>query len=378
MQFSEIPGADRAKERLISSFFARKYGHAQLFIGADGGVQLPLALSYALLLLCENPNTYGACGTCKSCKMSFKYSHPDLHFIFPVAKSSKSGDKPDSDSLIGPWREAISKNPFLTYISWLMALGVENKQALIAAHESENLLKKIGLKSYTGGKKVFLVWLPEKMNTSSANKLLKVIEEPTDNTVLIFVSSNEEGVLPTIKSRTQKLLVPRNSDAEIETFLIARGVEEGRANLAAMSAEGSVGIALDAVESNELMQEYADLFARWMRAVFSVKLDQLVVLSETMAAFYREKLKDYFKFISQIFKKALHYNLGIDKNPPAIFSQTGFRFDGFAKFITHENINDFQEYLDKAAKDIERNASSKIVLLDLSLQFSRVFQSMRG
>ena len=95
--FKDVIGHEDIKQRLITSLRTGRISHAQLFAGETGYGSLALALAFAQYVFCTGDKKEDACGECPSCKKIQKYIHPDLHFVFPVVRKTKS---PVSDEYI--------------------------------------------------------------------------------------------------------------------------------------------------------------------------------------------------------------------------------------------------------------------------------------
>ena len=220
MLFKDILGLSHIKNHLVSSADAGRIPHAQLFVGPEGCGTLPMALCYVQYLLCcnsegENNNGNSACNT----KFN-SLAHPDVHFAFPVSNSDKVKSHAVSDHYLEEWRLFIKEQPYGNLFDWYKLIGIENKQGQIGVDEAQDVVKKLSLKSYEGGYKALIIWMAEKMNTSTANKLLKLIEEPPDKTVLILIAEDEEQIIQTIRSRCQILHFPRLAEEAISQALI--------------------------------------------------------------------------------------------------------------------------------------------------------------
>ena len=217
MLFDAVIGQSAIKARLLADLLADRVPHALMFTGPAGSGKLALAVAFAQALLCQHPHEDGEpCGECVSCKMAAKLEHPDLHFTFPIVKGSKIKDPKDalSDYYIKEWRARLLESPYFDLNDWLEDMNAANQQASYYVAESDNIQRKLALKSNQGGRKVMIVWLPEKMNQETANKLLKLFEEPPAGTHFLLVSEEPDLVLGTILSRTQRLLVPPLSPEE--------------------------------------------------------------------------------------------------------------------------------------------------------------------
>ena len=187
MFFRDVIGQEEIKQRLIQEVNEGRIPHAQLICGPEGVGKMPLAIAYARYISCTNRGETDACGTCPSCVKFNKLVHPDVHFVFPIVKSAK-GKKEVCDDYIADWRPFVINHPYFNLNHWLGEMDAENSQALIYAKESDEILKKLSLKSSEGGFKITIVWLPEKMHPVCANKLLKLLEEPPEKTVFLLVS----------------------------------------------------------------------------------------------------------------------------------------------------------------------------------------------
>jgi len=191
MQFSEVVGQVLVKQRLLQGFVAGRIPHAQLFLGAEGSGALPLAFAYAQFLLCENKTEMDSCGDCGNCRKSRQWSHPDIHFSFPFP--GKKGEREVATDLYTPWRAKLTESPYLTYAAWMRSLDAENKQGNIPISECRAILRNLSLKSFSGGYKILIMWLPEYLG-KEGNVLLKLIEEPPEKTIFLLVAEDSEEV----------------------------------------------------------------------------------------------------------------------------------------------------------------------------------------
>ena len=180
MQFLEILGQDYIKSHLTKSANSGRIPHAQLFVGLEGSGTLPMAIAYAQYIICNNHNAENS-GDNESCNLKFnKISHPDLHFVYPTVSTDEVKTKPKSIDFITDWRQFLNDNPYGSLFDWYQMLGVKNKQGEIRVDDAQEILKLLALKSYEGGYKVMIIWMADKINTAASNKLLKLLEEPTE------------------------------------------------------------------------------------------------------------------------------------------------------------------------------------------------------
>ncbi|MCA1746534.1 MAG: DNA polymerase III subunit delta, partial [Bacteroidales bacterium] len=220
MLFRDVLGQEQVKKRLIQSVRDNRISHAQLFFGPEGTGKLPLAIAYAQYMCCEHPSEDDSCGICPSCIKYNKLAHPDLHFAFPVVNTKKGAGKTVSDHFIAQWRETVTTNPYISENQWYGVIDAENKQGFISRNESNEVVRKLSLKSYEAPYKVLIIWLAEKMNASAANALLKLIEEPPDRTVFLLVAEHTDQIIPTILSRTQMIRIAPLEEQAIRSGLL--------------------------------------------------------------------------------------------------------------------------------------------------------------
>lgn len=371
MRFTEVPGQAALIEKLIHNARGGRIPHAQMFVGGEGSSALALAIAYAQYALCQRQNDEDACGECPSCKHMENLQHPDVHFAFPVAKSKESSDKPVSEEFLSHWREQITENNHPLYIDWIQRIGIDNKQAQLSVYQASNIAKKLQLKSYSGGKKVLILWMPEKLNTAAANKLLKLIEEPEGDTLILFVTHHLDSVLGTIRSRCQTTTIPPLSNVELQHWLVAKGAPEHLAPIMAMQAEGMPGQGLRIMRHPEMIQADVDRFTQWTRASFQRRVDDMIAWSEESSSLGRERLKSFLHFALGVFEQSITFNYQVHGENPFSVGKTDFKFDRFAPFVSVNNISAIQQHINRAIYEIERNLNPKIVLLDLSFQIAR-------
>ena len=375
MQFRDIIGQETEKNQLRTAVREGRIAHAQLFAGPAGVGKLALAIAYAQYLACPHRTEEDSCGVCPTCLQYAKLQHPDLHFAFPIVKSDE-GDT--CDAFAEKWRGIVNEHKYFDLDDWYRALGVETKQGMIYEKESSEILRKLSLKSFSGGYKIMIIWQPEKMNTTCANKLLKLLEEPPVMTLFLLVSEAPEQLLSTIISRTQEVRVPRLSEEEIAHGLQNEytwlGQEEAH-NIAHM-ANGSYLAALKMMNETEENQGYFDDFVALMRNAWLVgqkkNYDALLKLrqwSQDMAdsKVGREKQKAFLQYAQRQVRENYIYNL----HHPEMNYQTQREQEfstKFAPFIHDGNVEKMMEKLSKAEQQITQNGNTKIIFFDLCLQ----------
>lgn len=364
MLFKDIIGQDTIKRQLISEIKAGRIPHAQLFYGPAGVGKLPLAIAYARYLLCTHPQENDACGTCQSCKMIDKLAHPDLHFVFPVIKKSISND------YIEKWRKCVLNNPYFSFEDWLECIDAKNAQPVIYVKESDELIKKLSIKSFEGGFKVAIIWLPERMNEETANKLLKIVEEPPQQTVLLLVSEEPNRILPTIVSRTQPVNITKVPEGIISDLLSNQyNIPVDRARNIAHLSDGNVTIALQQIstDTDNDIHLFYDLFVSLMRLAYQRKIREMKQWSEQLASMGRERQRRFLTYCERMIRENFICNLHQPELNYMSEDESNFA-QRFSPFVNEKNVKGIFTELNSAIKDIQRNVSAKIVFFDLSLK----------
>ena len=375
MRFCEIIGQEETKRQLCQAVQDGRIAHAQLFTGLAGVGKLPLALAYAQYVACPNRSETDSCGTCPSCLQYQKLQHPDLHFAFPIIK----GDAGDvCDEFVDKFRSLILESKYFDVEDWYRALGVETKQGMIYEKESSDILRKLSLKSFSDGFKVMIIWQPEKMNNTCANKLLKLLEEPPTKTLFLLVSEHPEQLLSTILSRTQEIRIPRLSESTIAEGLQREysWLAKEEAQSIAHMANGSYLAALKTMNESADNQTYFDDFVALMRNAWLVgqKKDYSVLLklrqwSNDMAdsKVGRERQKAFLQYAQRQIRENFIYNFHCPDMNYQTDAERNFSTK-FAPFIHDGNVEKMMNELGKAEQQIAQNGNAKIIFFDLCLQ----------
>ena len=375
MNFSQIPGQKEIKRKLLRSVKEERVSHAQLFAGPEGCGSMALALAYARYISCENRTDYDSCGICKSCVKYEKLIHPDLHFVFPVIKGKKATD-PVSDNYLEEWREFVKKSPYFTLNNWMDSIEVGNAQGMIFASEASEIIKKLSLKTFESDFKIMIIWLPEKMHQATANKLLKMIEEPPEKTLFLLVSEEPDKVIPTILSRCQLVKIPSFNTRDIENYLSGRyKLTMEKADDISRVSNGNITRAIELCENEDSSLENLERFKSLMRFAWKRDIIALINWSEEMAATGREAQKNFISFSLRLLRENLMLSLDQMKN--SLVYLTGNEADFSGKFhpsINLNNIYPLNEELNLVHSHIESNGNAKIIFLDLALKVTRLIR----
>lgn len=370
MQFDDIIGQARTKAHLLQLHHGGHVPHALLLLGPTGSGSLALALAFAQLLQCDSPQPAGACGVCAACRKAAQFCHPDIHFSFPSV-----GANAVSTDFAKPWRQALTENPYLDVNDWLQRIGAENKQGNINKEECNAILKKLSLKAFEGRYKILLLWLPEYLG-KEGNRLLKLIEEPPEQTVFLLVAENSDLILNTILSRCQLVKTDPLSDDELVAGLQAqRGVEADRARQIAFLAAGDFGQALSLAD-HPVNDDARELLV-WLRKCWKGNGPELVRWTEEFARLGRENQKQFLLYGLHFLRELLalivsgpaaNYPLRL---PPDDLASA----QNIAKVLDFEKITRLVQLFNDNIYYIERNANPKILVLDTSIQIHRILKT---
>lgn len=375
MRFADIPGLDEVKDRLIRSVKSGKVAHAQLFIGREGALNLPLALAYATFIQCTDRGDKDACGVCAACSKNLKYIHPDMHFVFPVSnvKGDKDEDRFRAD-IMKSWRSFLLEQPFGNLSDWTSSYGGEDKQAIISKEESRNIVKNLSLKPFESAYKVMIIWQPEAMHPSAANGILKILEEPPAQTFFFLVSNNPERLLPTTLSRTQQVIVPQLSDEALDQYLGKTAtLETKQRHKITATAEGNLRLAMDLMERPD--DDLHEQLAQWLRACYKRNYAAILPLMDEFHEFDRMRQQEFLQYGLTILRESLLAISGADNLHRMSEGEQKFIND-FSKVMTVTKLEKSAQLINEATYHLERNGSAKMIFLDLSLELGKCFQSV--
>ena len=370
MKFSKITGQSKVKYQLAEMVNHGRIPHSQLFLGPEGSGALPLAIAFVQYLLCENKQDNDSCGQCPSCNKVSKLIHPDVHFTFPVVPKT-SGKVPVSDDYIAEFRKAFLANPFLNEFDFLKIIQAENRQGNITALEARNIIKRLNLKTFESEFKITIIWKPEALG-KEGNILLKLLEEPTENTVLILVGENQEEILPTILSRTQLIKVPSLEDDEIAKELEIKGCENvERAQRIAFLSQGNLRAALQLLHHEEAPLDIE--LSKWLSATLNNHAFELIQFVDQKSGSGRENIKQYLEYVLHFFRECTMM-MYCQQLSPRFTESEQILAGRIQRFLSEEKLNKLIPTIEKAHYAIERNCNPKLVLLNLSIQMEKILR----
>ena len=367
MLFKEIIGQQEVKDKLLRLVRDDRTPHAMMLFGPEGSGKLALAVALTQYLACNNRQEEDSCGVCPSCIKFGKLVHPDLHFVVPVLKTGSMTAPPISDDYAVAWREALLADFYLTESQWYEALGAENKQGIINVKESENIIRKLAFKPYESDYRMVVIWLPEKMNQSAANKLLKLIEEPPEKTLILMVSEYTNKILPTILSRTQLFHVPPISEADLREGLMKLGqADQQLLEDAVLRANGNMGTALQTLRQDDVERQHFELFTEVMRLCYARDIIQINGWVERVAGMGRERQKQLIDYSLRLLRENFILHMEHDTLNYMSAKESDFSRK-FSPFIHEGNVHALAEAFTLAGNHIEANGNPRIILMDLSI-----------
>lgn len=378
MQFKEIPGNNLVKEQLISAVKNNRISHAQIFTGDSGSAKLALTLAYATYINCDNKSEQDSCGQCSTCIKYANLSHPDLHLIFPVLKLPREKNAV-SDSFVNEWRNFILENIYESLSSWIDTFSIHNKsgkEGVIYKDEALLIQKKLLLKNFEAQYRVVLIWMPEKMNIETSNKLLKILEEPPIGTVFLLVSEQPMKLLPTIISRLQEIKVSNFSVEDISVYFKKHNLTIEQLNQLKSSTDSDFGKIIQLLKEPPIEIDLLDAFSNWMRFAYKTDIVNISKWVDSISGTGRKHQNLFLSYAIKIIRECLVFNFS-----ERVFLKTKDEeltfVSRFAAFIHEDNSVIIVEELEKAIKAINRNANAKILFFDLSLQIVRLLKIKR-
>ena len=367
MLFKHIIGQASVKNSLLNMLHDGRVPHALMFNGPEGSGNLPAAFAFVQYLFCNNKQSQDSCGSCPSCLKVSKLIHPDLHIVMPIFLNKEKGIA-KSDDLIKEFREQFIENPYLSLKDWFESIDAENKQPTIPTDEANDIVKKLSYTSYEGGYKIMIIWQPEKMNISAANKLLKILEEPPEQTLFLLVCNNPEQLLATIISRVQQIQFYKlNTDDVVNGLMEQFDCQPQAAKQAALLSDGSFRDAKILLQDVDGDNSYLQNFRNFM--LISLKFDAIKAVSwiDENSKIGREQQKQFLQYGLEIFRDCLMFNFG----SPDLLRHSGDEKEfivKFSRFVNQRNYEKLLEEFNSAFYHIERNANPKILFMDLILK----------
>ncbi len=374
MFFKDILGKEQQKRSLIAAVKEEKIPHAQMLLGKSGCGHLPLGLALASYILCLDRKDDDSCGQCTACIKSHKYAHPDLHFAFPVVKyGSQKRDDTTSNTWLKEWRSALLDRPFMDINGWQMAMDAQDSQPNINKKECVDIVHKLGMKPFESDSKVLVLWMPEYLQ-KEGNRLLKLIEEPTPNTIIIMVADRQEDILNTIISRVQITKIPPFTVDEIGQILTSTTeIDEVSARQIGVMADGNLGRAFGMVHGQ--LTDYSDALFDWIRIAYKMEPVALNSWIDEAAKWGRDGQKNFLEYGLHFFREYLYWLMSGSEELKLSSSEIETA-NKMTSIIDMGKAEKIVLVLDKAYKAIGRNANPKIEFMADSMKIAYILRSL--
>lgn len=368
MLFRDVYGQDSLKQKLINDVRTGKLAHAHLFVGDMGNGGLALSFAFIQYLMCENKGETDSCGECSGCRQVGRLEHPDVHFTFPTVQAISQ----TSDPLFTDWKAMVLENPYASLGEWIYTSDDRGRRPVISVHQSNEIVKKLTLKSFAGGYKVSVIWYAEEMNNACANKLLKIIEEPPKDTVFILLAESDDMILPTILSRTQLSRITPLSEEELVRYMKTLGdFDEDSLKSIAGTVEGNLSLAKELVKSGNVKENVNfSRFVNLMRVCYRKQVIPMMEWAEEMATLGREEQKQFLRYALYMVRQSVVRNYSENPLTHPSEEEDGF-LKNFARFISGNNVVQFNELFNKAHYNVERNAHGKLLFTNITFEVMR-------
>jgi DNA polymerase-3 subunit delta' len=370
MQFAQVTGHAEIKSRLIRGISEGRIPHAQLFVSGPGGGNLPMALAYIQFLLCKTPLENDSCGSCDACLKVQNLAHPDLHFIFPFVSQ---GGEDICLNYMEDFRSAVKSIPYMDLNGWMQFCQHSGKSPKINVASCNTIFRTLSMRPYEGKFQFMVIWLPEVLQPEGSNRLLKIIEEPPENTLFILVSHEEERVLATILSRTQRVKLKRIPDFDMLTFLsetLQVPLEKGQ-EIVNMS-DGNLGLALSLTRGEGSQQEWFAFFQEWMRCSWTGSFHRATQLAEHFHKMGRESQQGLFSYGLYLMRETLVFK---EKAPVLRISEKERHWlSKFEPVLNNSQLEGIVLLLERGILDLNRNAYAKLTFLQLSAALHLLFR----
>ncbi|GIV42971.1 MAG: DNA polymerase III subunit delta [Bacteroidia bacterium] len=365
-------GQEKAWGHFIHSVQENRLSHALILNGVPGVGKFAFANAMAAYLNCDNPSENQPCGICPSCQKISKGLHPDVHYIFPIISRIQSGKSLTSDDFIQDFRKLFLENPYLSLNKWASVLEGENKQLGIFIHDIRELKRKLNLKAFEQKYKVVIIWYAEKINVEGANAFLKLLEEPTEKTLLLLCVSDTSALLPTIRSRCQSLYLQKLSPNDIKNYLETHfELDSQHAQELAFLADGSLSKAIDM--ANESHSSFSELYIEWMRCCYEGSIEKIHNIIEKISKNSRENQKLFLDFALQKLRDSLFFQTGLEELSSATEVDRDF-LRKFSKFLQTKGIESIVHEINQAYYYISRNANAQLVFMGISLKINAILR----
>ena len=372
MPWSRVVGQERPLGVLERALASGRVAGTYLFHGPAGAGPRAAALAFAQALQCERRGRPGgpagdACGACLACTKAARLIHPDVHVYLPYPKTSKGADKDDRPADYSERLHRLAADPYAPVDyrqrATLDAEGPSNKQVEHRKRPVDQALRHdMTFVPVEGRHVVGVLTDADRIRTEAANSLLKLLEEPGPDVVLVLTAERAENVLPTILSRCQRVRFDPLPAADIERALAARGVAADAAAFTARMADGSLTRALELVGSEELAAR-RQLALDFVRKAYTGRPDQLAPLVQAAAGLGREALKGWLGLVTVWVRDLVLAQAGA---PHVVNVDQAEAIGRFVANLPDADLPAMAAVVDDAVDAVESNGNPTLVLTALS------------
>lgn len=373
MYLTDIPGQTTLKAYFHKIVAEDRVPHALLVSGGEGRGQLALALGLATLLQCPNKTDQGACQECSSCKKAAQLIHPDIHLAFPVVSKDKlKRADTTSKNFMEEFREFVLSHPYGDITQWLQHLNAADKQPNINVAECTAIIKNLGLMTYEGKYKIQIIWQADYL-MKEGNRLLKLIEEPTPDTIIILIVNDNSKILNTLSSRSQLISVPPIEDEVMAAYIREKFdlSEEDTKELSFMAA-GSLRKANLLGVRQEL--NYSEELMDWLRMAYAMDSEKVVRWVEAQASRGKQETITFIEYGLHFFREYLllintsqQDNLRLTEKEKAVALK-------MTKLIDLSKTLQIQSLFEQSIGHINRNLAMKALLMAITLQINGILK----
>ena len=374
MKFNDIPGQVPLKSFFIKMVSDNRVPHALLFAGGEGHGKLALVMAFTMYLQCKNRQADTSCGECSSCRKILTHMHPDVHYAFPVIKKDKmTRAETTSKHFLDEWRAFISEQPYGDINDWLLYLNAVDKSPNINVAECNQIIKNLSLMTFEGQYKIQIIWYAELLG-KEGNRLLKLIEEPTDDTIIILITNNRNQVLNTVRSRCQIVNVPPVSDEDLKAFIQQQHdlSEEDTDELTFLSA-GNIRKATILGRNNEL--NYSEDLMEWLRIAYASDPEKVVDFVTELVSKGKQEIRHFLQYACHFFREYLLYLNTNDISRLRLTQSEIVVVQKMQKIIDHAKTESIHQLLEKMIGYIGRNLSLKSLVMHMTLEINMILRS---
>ena len=372
MRFSEIPGQEVIKNDLIAMFKNKRLPHALLFTGPEGNGKLGFALAFAAYIQCKGNKDKDKCDSCLACKKTDKFIHPDINFTFPTYGKIKNGNNHVTSKMkIKEWREILQGKIDIDIVDWNKHAGFEGKKTKIYNETIIDLLDFYRFKRFEGNKKISIIWKPELWG-KEGNKLLKLIEEPPPESLIILVADDISLMLPTIISRCHIVRIPAFSNEDLKQWALQNNKSKPNIEELSLIAEGNI------LEFEKLLEhddnEYFEKFMDWLRKCYKGDNRELLKVTNEFDKLTNYNQEFFFKYSLRFLEKTLRSYYLEDK----YLNSSKKELESITKIkplLNLEKINKMVDLLNTSLYHLKGNANKKVLFFNNSIQFNRILRS---